>query len=66
MPSDGGLQSSQPLWYGMISTCTVEQCSALFEQLRARQSQLDLEREGLERDAALNCDSDPVLLVSGV
>ena len=66
MPPDGGLQSSQPLLYGMVSTCSEEQCSALFEQLRARQSQLDLEREGRERDAALNCDSDPDLLVSCV
>ena len=27
---------------------------------------MDLEREGRERDAALNCDSDPDLLASGV
>ena len=66
VPPFGGLQSSQPLLYGMVSTCTEEQCSALFEHLRARQSQLDLECEGRERDAALNCDSDPDLLDSGV
>ena len=66
MPPDGGLQSSQPLLYGLVSNCSEEQCSALFEQLRARQSQLDLEREGRERDAALNCDSDPDLMVSSV
>ena len=66
MPSDSGLSSSQPLLYGMVATCTDDQCSALLEQLRARQNQLDLEREGRERDAALNCDSDPDLLVSGV
>ena len=53
MPSDSGLSSSQPLLYGMIATCTDDQCSDLLEQLRARQSQLDLEREGRERDAAL-------------
>ena len=63
---DCGLQSSQSLLYGLVSNCSEEQCSALFEQLRARQSQLDIEREGRERDAALNCDSDPDLAVSGV
>ena len=66
MPSDSGLMSSQPLLYGMVANCTDEQCSALLEQLRARQNQLDLEREGRERDAALNCDSDPDLVASGV
>ena len=66
MPPDGGLQSSQPLLYGLVSTCSKEECSALFEHLRARQSQLDLGREGRERDAALNCDSEIDLLVSGV
>ena len=67
MPSDSGLSSSQPLLYGMVATCTDDdQCSDLLDKLRARQSQLELEREGRERDAALNCDSDPDLLVSGV
>ena len=66
MPSDSGLSSSQPLLYGMVATCTDDQCSDLLEKLRARQSQLELEREGRERDAALNCDSDPDLLASGV
>ena len=50
----------------MVATCTDDQCSDLLEKLRARQSQLELEREGRERDAALNCDSDPDLLASGV
>ena len=66
MPSDSGLSSSQPLLYGMVATCTDDQCSDLLEKLRARQSQLELEREGCERDAALNCDSDSDLLASGV
>ena len=65
MPSDSGLSSSQPLLYGMVATCTDDQCSDLLEKLRARQSQLELEREGRERDAALNCDSDSDLLASG-
>ena len=66
MPPDGGVQSSQPLLYGHISSRPEDQCSALLEQLRVRQSQSDIEREGRERDAALNCDSDPDPTVSGV
>ena len=64
--TDFQLSPNATLLCGMVANCTDEQCSALLEQLRARQNQLDLEREGRERDAALNCDSDPDLVASGV
>ena len=66
LPPECGKQSSQPQLLEQISNCSEDQCAALMEQLRRRQCQLDVEREGRERDATLNCDSDPDLAVSGV
>ena len=66
LPPDCGLQSSQPQLFEHISKCSEDQSAALLEQLRVRQNQLDIERERPERNAALNCDSDPDLTVYGV